>query len=98
MGQDAGRGRPVRGHPLAADGRAAPGRGGACGHRAATGIAFTAALTAALSAVTRDLALQIAPVRVNLIAAGCAGTLPAATRPVGRVVARPASPLLPSTS
>jgi hypothetical protein len=60
--------------------------GGACGHRAATGIAFTAALTAALSAVTRDLALEIAPVRVNLIAAGCAGTLPAATRPVRRVV------------
>jgi NAD(P)-dependent dehydrogenase (short-subunit alcohol dehydrogenase family) len=55
--------------------------GGACGRRTERGIAFTAALTAALSAVTRDLALEIAPVRVNLIAAGCAGTLP-----VGRVV------------
>ena len=55
--------------------------GGACGRGAVTGVAFTAALTAALSAVTRDLALEIAPVRVNLIAAGCAGTLP-----VGRVV------------
>ena len=60
--------------------------GGACRHCAATGIAFTAALTAALSAVTRDLAVEIAPVRVNLIAAGGAGTLPAATRPAGRIV------------
>jgi len=56
--------------------------GGACdrGIRdcgAAAGIAFTAALTAALSSVTRDLALEIAPVRVNLIVAGCAEALPA---------------------
>jgi NAD(P)-dependent dehydrogenase (short-subunit alcohol dehydrogenase family) len=58
---------------------------GACGRRAATGVAFTAALTGALSAVTRDLALEIAPVRVNLIA-DCSGTLPAATRPADRVV------------
>jgi NAD(P)-dependent dehydrogenase (short-subunit alcohol dehydrogenase family) len=60
--------------------------GGACGRGAMAGIAFAAALTAALSAVTRDLALEIAPVRVNLIAAGCTGTLPVGTRPVGRVV------------
>ncbi|MCW2911456.1 MAG: Carbonyl reductase family er 4 [Actinomycetia bacterium] len=60
--------------------------GGACGRRAAVGVAFTAAVTAALSAVTRDLALEVAPIRVNLIAAGCAGTLPAGTRPAGRVV------------
>jgi len=59
--------------------------GGGCGRRAATGIAFTAALTAALSAATRDLALEIAPVRVNLIAAGSADTLPSGTRPAGRV-------------
>jgi NAD(P)-dependent dehydrogenase (short-subunit alcohol dehydrogenase family) len=65
--------------------------GGACSRRAATGIAFTAALTAALSAMTRDLALEVAPVRVNLIVAGHAGTLPGGTlpggtRPAGRVV------------
>jgi NAD(P)-dependent dehydrogenase (short-subunit alcohol dehydrogenase family) len=59
--------------------------GGACGDRAAPGVAFTAALTAALSAVTRDLAREFAPVRVNLIAAGCTGTLPGSTRPPGRV-------------
>ena len=62
----------------------------------------SAALTAALSAMTRSLALEVAPVRVNLIAAGFAGTpLPAslpgdqidkhceqfrATLPIGRVV------------
>jgi len=56
--------------------------GGACdrGIRdrgAAAGIAFTAALTAALSCVTRDLALEMAPVRVNLIVAGGGGMLPA---------------------
>ena len=43
-----------------------------------------------LSAVTRDLALEVAPVRVNLIVAGYAGTLPGGTRPAGRV-AGPAS-------
>jgi hypothetical protein len=56
--------------------------GGDCSRRAATGVAFTAAL----SAVTRDLALEVAPVRVNLIAAGYAGTLPGGTQPAGRVV------------
>ena len=64
--------------------------GGACSGCAARGVAFTAALTAALSAVTRDLALEVAPVRVNLIVAGYAGTLPGGTRPAGRV-AGPAS-------
>jgi NAD(P)-dependent dehydrogenase (short-subunit alcohol dehydrogenase family) len=59
--------------------------GGACGGRAAPGVAFTAALTAALSAVTRDLAREVAPVRVNLITAGCTGALPGSTRPDGRV-------------
>jgi NAD(P)-dependent dehydrogenase (short-subunit alcohol dehydrogenase family) len=63
---------------------------------------FTAALTAALPALTRTLALEVAPVRVNLIAAGFVDTpLPAkllgdriderraqlrATLPIGRVV------------
>jgi NAD(P)-dependent dehydrogenase (short-subunit alcohol dehydrogenase family) len=76
--------------------------GGTGGRSAAAGRAFTAALTAALSAMTRSLALEVAPVRVNLIAAGCAATpLPAslpgdavderreqlrATLPIGRVV------------
>ena len=54
--------------------------GGACSRRATTGVAFTAALTAALSIVTRDLALEIAPVRVNMITAG------AGPRPAGRAV------------
>jgi len=54
--------------------------GDACGDRATRGVAFSAALTAALSAVTRDLAREVAPVRVNLIVAGCAGALPGSTR------------------
>jgi NAD(P)-dependent dehydrogenase (short-subunit alcohol dehydrogenase family) len=58
--------------------------GGACGDGGAIGgVAFTTALTAALSAVTTDLAREIAPVRVNLIAAGSAGALPAGARPAG---------------
>jgi NAD(P)-dependent dehydrogenase (short-subunit alcohol dehydrogenase family) len=48
--------------------------GGTGGRRAATGLAFTTALTAALPALTRSLALEIAPVRVNLIAAGFVDT------------------------
>jgi NAD(P)-dependent dehydrogenase (short-subunit alcohol dehydrogenase family) len=38
--------------------------------RTAAGIAFTAALTAALLAVVKSLALEVAPIRVNLIVAG----------------------------
>ena len=41
---------------------------------AAQGLAFTAALTAALRSITRDLAIELAPVRVNLIAAGFVDT------------------------
>jgi NAD(P)-dependent dehydrogenase (short-subunit alcohol dehydrogenase family) len=48
--------------------------GGTGGRRGAAGLAFIAALTAALAAMTRSLALEVAPVRVNLIAAGLAGT------------------------
>ena len=75
---------------------------GTGGRRTAPGRSFTAALTAALPALTRTLALEVAPVRVNLIAAGFAGTpLSAsllgdriderreqlrATLPIGRVV------------
>src|SRR5208282_2248093 len=72
------------------------------GRRPGAGLAFIAALTAALPAMTKSLALEIAPVRVNLIAAGFVDTpLSAsllgdrlderreqlrATLPIGRVV------------
>ena len=75
---------------------------GAGGRHPAAGSALSAALTAALPAMTRSLALEVAPVRVNLIAAGFADTpslasLPGdsigercqqlrATVPIGRVV------------
>ena len=48
--------------------------GGTGGRRTATGLAFIAALTAALPAMTKILALEVAPVRVNLIAAGFVDT------------------------
>jgi NAD(P)-dependent dehydrogenase (short-subunit alcohol dehydrogenase family) len=76
--------------------------GGVGGRRPAVGLALMSALTAALPALTKSLALEVAPVRVNLIAAGFADTpLPAsplgnriderreqlrATLPIGRVV------------
>jgi NAD(P)-dependent dehydrogenase (short-subunit alcohol dehydrogenase family) len=43
--------------------------GGTCGNRTPSGVAFTAALTAALSVLIGDLAAEIAPVRVSLISA-----------------------------
>jgi NAD(P)-dependent dehydrogenase (short-subunit alcohol dehydrogenase family) len=76
--------------------------GGTGGRRPAAGLAFTAALTAALPAMAKSLALEIAPVRVNLIAAGFVDTPSSAsllgdriderreqlrtTLPIGRVV------------
>jgi NAD(P)-dependent dehydrogenase (short-subunit alcohol dehydrogenase family) len=63
--------------------------GGTDGRRTATGLAFIAALTAALATLTRSLALEIAPVRVNLITAGLAGRPPLASLPgdeIGRTV------------
>ena len=48
--------------------------GGTDGRRGAAGLVFIAALTAALAVMTRSLALEVAPVRVNLIAAGLAST------------------------
>jgi NAD(P)-dependent dehydrogenase (short-subunit alcohol dehydrogenase family) len=76
--------------------------GGVGGRRAAAGLSLIAALTAALPALTKTLAVEIAPVRVNLIAAGFVDTpLSAAllgdeiderreqlraTLPIGRVV------------
>ncbi|MEU2110379.1 SDR family oxidoreductase [Streptomyces sp. NPDC019507] len=48
--------------------------GGTGGRRPAVGMTVTSALTAALPAVTANLALELAPVRVNLIAAGFVDT------------------------
>jgi NAD(P)-dependent dehydrogenase (short-subunit alcohol dehydrogenase family) len=48
--------------------------GGTGGRRPAAGHALIAALAAALPALTRTLALEVAPVRVNLIAAGFVDT------------------------
>jgi NAD(P)-dependent dehydrogenase (short-subunit alcohol dehydrogenase family) len=76
--------------------------GGTGGRRVGPGLSFISALTAALPALTKNLALEVAPVRVNLIAAGFVDTpLSAAilgdqldarreqlrtTLPIGRVV------------
>ncbi|MFE9882174.1 SDR family oxidoreductase [Streptomyces sp. NPDC005784] len=76
--------------------------GGTGGRRPALGMAVTGALTAALPALTANLALEVAPVRVNLIAAGFVDTSLSAsllgdrldarreelrkTLPIGRVV------------
>ena len=76
--------------------------GGTGGRRTAASLPLIAALTAGLPAMTKALALEIAPVRVNLIAAGLVDTrLPAsllsdeigerreqlrATLPIGRLV------------
>jgi NAD(P)-dependent dehydrogenase (short-subunit alcohol dehydrogenase family) len=48
--------------------------GGTGGRRTATGLAFISALTAALPAMIKNLALELAPIRVNLIAAGFVDT------------------------
>jgi NAD(P)-dependent dehydrogenase (short-subunit alcohol dehydrogenase family) len=48
--------------------------GGTGGRRSAPGLALISALTAAGPALTRNLALELAPVRVNLIAAGFVDT------------------------
>ena len=48
--------------------------GGVGGRRATKGFALVSALTAAMPAMTKNLALEIAPVRVNLIAAGFVDT------------------------
>jgi len=62
--------------------------GGTGGPRPAAGLALSAALTAALPAMTRSLALQVAPVRVNLIAAGFAGAPSSASPPGDRIEQR----------
>ena len=48
--------------------------GGAGGRRPVTGLALIGPLTAALPALTKNLALELAPIRVNLIAAGFVDT------------------------
>jgi NAD(P)-dependent dehydrogenase (short-subunit alcohol dehydrogenase family) len=53
--------------------------GGTGARRPAIGLGITAALTAALPALTANLALELAPVRVNLIAAGFVDTPLSAT-------------------
>jgi len=47
---------------------------GTAGRRAAVGLGVTSALTAALPALIGNLALELAPIRVNLIAAGFVDT------------------------
>jgi NAD(P)-dependent dehydrogenase (short-subunit alcohol dehydrogenase family) len=53
--------------------------GGTGGRHTSVGFAFISALTAALPALTKVLALELAPVRVNLIAAGFVDTPLSAT-------------------
>jgi NAD(P)-dependent dehydrogenase (short-subunit alcohol dehydrogenase family) len=48
--------------------------GGTGGRRTAVGLALISALTAAMPAMVKNLALEVAPVRVNLIAAGFVDT------------------------
>jgi NAD(P)-dependent dehydrogenase (short-subunit alcohol dehydrogenase family) len=48
--------------------------GGTGGRRTAKGLTLISALTAAIPAMTKNLALELAPVRVNLIAAGFVDT------------------------
>ena len=48
--------------------------GGSGGRRTAPGLAFISALTAALPAMTKNVALAIAPIRDNLIAPGFVDT------------------------
>jgi NAD(P)-dependent dehydrogenase (short-subunit alcohol dehydrogenase family) len=53
--------------------------GGTGGRRTAPGFYFLSALTAALPAMIKNLALELAPIRVNLIAAGFVDTPLSAT-------------------
>ena len=48
--------------------------GGTGGRRVAKGYALISSLTAALPALTKNLALELAPIRVNLMAAGFVDT------------------------
>jgi NAD(P)-dependent dehydrogenase (short-subunit alcohol dehydrogenase family) len=68
----------------AAIGKVRPGgtlifMGGTGGRRTAPGLTLIGALTAAMPAMTKNLALELAPIRVNLIAAGFVDTPLSAT-------------------
>jgi NAD(P)-dependent dehydrogenase (short-subunit alcohol dehydrogenase family) len=59
--------------------------GGTGGRRTAPGLALIGAMTAAMPALTKNLALELAPIRVNLIAAGFVDTpLSGAAQPFTR--------------
>src|ERR1700676_500961 len=62
--------------------------GGTGGRRTVPGNVLISALTAALPAMTKDLALELAPVRVNLIAAGFVDTPVSASVPGNQLDAR----------
>ena len=62
--------------------------GGTGGRRTAPGLALISALTAAMPALTKNLALELAPVRVNLIAAGFVDTPLSASLLGGQLDAR----------
>jgi NAD(P)-dependent dehydrogenase (short-subunit alcohol dehydrogenase family) len=69
---------PMRVAQLAVD-RVRPGGsllfiGGTGGRRPGAGLSLIGALTAAMPALTKNLALELAPIRVNLIAAGFVDT------------------------
>jgi NAD(P)-dependent dehydrogenase (short-subunit alcohol dehydrogenase family) len=53
--------------------------GGTGGRRTAPGLVLIGALTAAMPAMIRNLAVELAPIRVNLIAAGFVDTPLSAT-------------------
>jgi NAD(P)-dependent dehydrogenase (short-subunit alcohol dehydrogenase family) len=62
--------------------------GGTGGRRTAPGLSFIGALTAAGPALTKNLALELAPIRVNLIAAGFVDTPLSASLLGGQLDAR----------
>ena len=62
--------------------------GGTGGRRTGPGLALISALTAGLPALTRNLALELAPVRINLIAAGFVDTPLSAALLGGQIEAR----------
>ena len=62
--------------------------GGTGGRRAGLGLALVSAVTAAMPALTASLALELAPVRVNLIAAGFVDTPLSASLLGGQLDAR----------
>ena len=62
--------------------------GGTGGRRAAPGLSLISALTAAMPAMTKNLALELAPIRVNLIAAGFVDTPLSATLLADQLEAR----------